>query len=393
MLSLRFGRVVGAAAVFGFVCGRLVSAELEPVGQGPFRVASTHLEVTPSADVAMYDFLNGKRTAGKTTYLTSILPHPEAVPTVSLTVPRDGVFDAHAGTNMPLVLLVFYPTAANNPRPDYAFPYQETGDALIPHMQRPGEKPLLADPAAKYPLLILSGGYNTHGLWHIEQLKLLASHGYIVADMFHGDGRGASYHANMALRSLGLRATLDFMLQHSDFANVIDPARIGAIGHSAGGHTILAAMGGTDPSGKIPSFADPRIKAGFGLVPATGGSFGMWPFNVDAWLFGKDRSGLRRVRSPFLAVYAEKDKNVPRDGVEAAVRQMGGPATAVMLDGETHALSPATVSDHSTWQLLFFDAWLRDDASARRRLATGTSVRGGVNDRKTIERGAPGVAR
>lgn len=115
-----------------------MGVELEPIGQGPFAVASTNLEVTPRPDVPMVDFLNGKVTAKETTYLTDILTHPEAVPTLSIGVPGDAVFDAHAGTHMPLVLVIFYPTAPDNPRPDYAFPYKETGDALIPHMQRPG---------------------------------------------------------------------------------------------------------------------------------------------------------------------------------------------------------------------------------------------------------------
>ena len=379
---------VAALALFA-ASTRLVSVELESIGQGSFAVASTHLAVTPPADVPMYNFLNGKRTANETTYLTSILTNPEAVPTLSIDVPDNPVFGPHAQTKIPLVLVIFYPTSSDNPRPDYAFPYKETGDALIPHMQRPGEKPILADPAAKYPLIILSGGYNTHALWHLEHLKLLASHGYIVADMFHGDGRGAAFHANMALRSLHMRATIDFLLDHSDFANAIDAERIGAIGHSAGGHTVLAALGGIDPSGKFPAAADPRIKAAFALGPSTGGGFAMGPFKLGFWPFGTNRAGLRQIRAPFFAVYGEKDRSVLPDGVETAVRQIAGPATALMLDGETHSFSNATISDYSTWQILFFDAWLRDDANARRQLETGTSIRGGVNDHKTIEHGGP----
>jgi pimeloyl-ACP methyl ester carboxylesterase len=382
-----------AVAMAGLLvaCTRLLGVELEPIAQGPFAVASTHLAVTPRSDVPMFDFLNGKRARKEATYLTSILTHPEAVPTLSVNVPDDAVFGAHAHTTMPLVLVIFYPTSSDNPRPDYAFPYKETGDALIPHMQRPGEKPILADPAAKYPVIVLSGGYNTHALWHLEHLKLLASHGYIVADMFHGDGRGAAFHANMALRSLHMRATIDFLLEHSDFANAIDAERIGAVGHSAGGHTVLAALGGIDPSGKFPAAADPRIKAGFTLGPSTGGGFAMGPFKLGFWPFGTNRAGLRQVRAPFFAVYGEKDRSVLPDGVETAVRQIAGPATALMLDGETHSFSNATISDYSTWQILFFDAWLRNNATARRQLETGTSVRGGVNDHKTIEHGAVSV--
>ncbi len=360
-----------------------------PVAPGPFTVGSTNLEVSPRAGVPMFDFLNGKATAKGIVYLTDILTHPEAVSTLQISVPGDAkLFGAQAGTRIPLVLFVLYPTTKDNPRPGYEFPYKDTGDKMFPHMQQPGEKPIFADPAAKYPLIVISGGYNTHGLWHLEHMKVLAAHGYIVVDMFHGDGRGAPFTGNMALRSIELRATVDFILQHADFAGAIDPERIGVAGQSAGGHTILSAMGGIDPAGRMPHAADTRIKAGFGLVPFMGGSFGFWPFNMDAWLFGEDYAGLRSVHVPFFAVYGGKDSNVPPGGVEAGVREMAGPAAAVMLDGETHRLSDAANSDVYTWEILFFDAWLRGDAGARRLLETGTSVRGGVNDHKTIEHGA-----
>jgi hypothetical protein len=59
-----------------------------------------------------------------------------------------------------------------------------------------------------------------------------------------------------------------------------------------------------------------------------------------------------------------------------------------MLDGETHDLSNSTTSDVNTWEVLFFDAWLRDDSNARQLLEAGTSVRGGVHDHRTIQHGA-----
>lgn len=369
---------------------QLLSAELEPIQPGPFAVACTNLEVTPRDGVPMFDFLNGKTSSSGTVYLTDILAHPEAVPTLQVEVPHDVKrFGKQAGTRIPLVLLIVYPTTRENPRPNYPYPYKETGDALFTHMQRPGEKPLLADTAAKYPLIIHSGGYNTHGLWHLWRMKELAAHGYIVVDMFHGDGRGANFGSNLALRSIELRATLDYVLQHSDFAALVDADRIGAAGDSAGGHTVAAALGGIDPSGRIPEGVEPRIKAAVGLVPFLGNSFGFWPFKTDGWYFGEDHAGLRRVQKPFLAIYAEKDVNVPPAGVMAGVHAMTGPATAIRLDGETHLVSNAANSDIRTWEVLFFDAWLRDDATARQKLKSGTSIRGGVNDHKTFQHEAP----
>lgn len=370
-------------------------AEIVPVEAGPFAVATTNLEVQPQADAkAMFAFLNGARTADRTPYLTDILVHPDAVPTVQLDVPADAAhYGAFAGQRVPLVLLVVYPTPRDNPRPDYVFPYTETGDRTFTHMQRPGERPLLADPAAKYPLIVLSGGYNTHGLWHLFHLKQLAAHGYIVVDLFHGDGRSQSFAANLALRGLAVRAALDHVLRDPDFGPAIDPARIGASGESAGAHTVLAALGGIDPSGRVPALADPRVKAAVGVVPFMGASFGMWPFKVDAWHFGEDHAGLRDVRRPFLALYGGKDVNVAPAGVEAGVRALGGPALAVRLDDETHSLTEPAHRDVRTWELLFFNAWLRDDAAARRQLEEGTTVTDGTRDRVTYRNATSGPAR
>src|SRR5688572_6260098 len=292
-----------AALVSLVLCPWAVGVELAPIPAGPFAVATTNLEVRPQADArAMFDFLNGKASSGGTKYLTDILVHADAVPTLRVAVPDDRKrYGAAAGTQLPLVLLVVYPTTRDNPRVDYLYPYTETGDARFTHMQQPGDKPVFADAAAKYPLVIYSGGYNTHGLWHLSHLKALAAHGYIVVDMFHGDGRSNDFGANLALRSLQLRATLDFVLNHPDFAAAIDADRIGAEGASGGAHTVLAAMGGIDPAGRIPEGTDPRIKAGFGLVPFMGGAMGIWPFKLDFWFFGADHAGLHRVQRPFFA--------------------------------------------------------------------------------------------
>lgn len=389
MLRLRLCRAVGALFFLLAALTSLAAAELNPIGPGPYAVGSTNLAAEPRSVVPMADLLNGQVIAGHTVYLTDVLTHPKDVPTVTITVPdRPGLFGAQAGTRLPTVLCILYPTPRDNPRPDYAFPFSDTGDNVLPHMQRAGERPLFADPGTRHPLIVVSGGYMTNPLWHLDHLKLLASHGYIVADIAHGDGRGNSLAGNLALRGLELRATIDWLLHDPNFGPAIDAGRIGAAGQSAGGYTVLAAMGGVDPSGRIPPLADPRIKAGFGLVPFMGGTGGFWPFRVDLWFFGKDHAGLRPVRAPFLAVYGAKDRNIPPAGIEEGVRALSGPATAVELDGQTHSLSEAAKRDAYTWELLFFDAWLRGDAAARHKLESGTSVRGGVHDHKTIQHGA-----
>lgn len=377
--------VVLATALAGAV-GR--SVEVAPAAPGPLAVATTNLEVRPQADAkAMFAYLNGSRGDAGLRYVTDIFVHPEAVPLTHIEVPPDARrYGRLAGMRMPLALLIVYPTTRDNARPDHEFPYSETGDRTLPRMQRPGEKPVFADAAAKYPLIVVSGGYNTHALWHLTHLKELAAQGYIVVDPLHGDGRGGDFAGNLSLRGLALRAAIDHVLGDPDFGPVIDASRIGATGESAGAHTVLAALGGVDPSGRVPAAADPRVRAAVGVVPFMGGSFGVWPFRVDAWHFGADHAGLRGVRRPFLALYGGRDTNVPPESVEAGVRALAGPVLAVRLEDEAHLLSAAAQRDVRAWESLFFAAWLRDDPDARRRWEEAGAMPGGVSDRVTHRR-------
>lgn len=74
-------------------------------------------------------------------------------------------------------------------------------------------------------------------------------------------------------------------------------------------------------------------------------------------------------------------------------RALGGPTLAVRLDDEAHLLTDAAHRDIRTWKLLFFNAWLRDDAAARRQLEEGTTVTGGTSDRVTYRSAANAAAR
>ncbi|RYG39060.1 MAG: hypothetical protein EON93_00755 [Burkholderiales bacterium] len=351
------------------------AAEIAAFAPGPHAVGSTNLQVTPPKDRPVIDYLNGSKDGA---YLPAILTHPPAVPQLQVTVPASAPgAGAFGGKPQPMVLHILYPTPASNPRPDYAFPYKDTGDAVVPHMQGPADKPLLADPAAKYPLIVYSGGYNTHGLWHLAHLKGLASHGYIVVNLFHGDARAPGYVESVALRQAGVRAALDFMLKDPVLGPAIDPSRIGASGASAGGLTVLAMLGGVEPKFPAHNPRDPRIKAGFGLVPFMGTSFGIWPFQTDAWHLGRDFEGLAAVKTPFFAVYADQDKSVSPDSVRAGVRRVRGPVWAVELPGEGHLLSPAAEREAYSWELTFFDAYLRDNAEAKAKLVLSTKISGG----------------
>ncbi len=337
----------------------------------------------PASAAPMEHYLVGRWQPQGSLYLDQLISDRKASLVIDVKVPEDWPYAGRlAGLSLPVVLTVLYPTPADNPRPEYTFP-EEHGWYRLPHMQRPGEAPLFADERARYPLIVHSGGQNTHGLWHLWKLRHLASHGYIVVDVYHGDGRTPGGSELFALRSLAVRAALDHVLAHPHYAGHIDAQRIGATGSSAGGLTVLTLLGGRNPARPGLSLADERIKAGFGTVPFAGfgmaaaRDMGLPPGGTpNFWNFGFDFAGLAAAKRPWFAVSGELDRNVPAADVLAAARAMGGPAWVVEMKGQTHGLNEAADAEARGWEAAFFDAHLRDDAVARALLRSGATPAG-----------------
>ena len=352
------------------------ATEIEPIGRGDFELGSSNMELVDKFPNPLIDYLKGK-SARTPIYIASILARPETALVTQVKVPDNReIYGSYAGSGISLALYIVYPTTKDNPRASYKFPYKDTGDNVFPHMQRPGEKPIFADSSVKYPVIFYSHGYEAHGLWDLERIKYLASHGFIVVSIFHGDGR-FGFFDSFPLRPLLLKSAMDFVLSHPDFSPAIDMSRVGVSGSSMGGYTILAAMGGRADKNQTCQ-PDVRIKAGFGLVPFTG-AFWRHPF-------GRDRSGLNGVTIPFMAICAEKDKSVPLETVLESLGQMSGTRSALCLANEEHLLSKSVWPDVNTWELLFFNAWLRNDAEARACIYGDKSVRGGGVETKIYQR-------
>ena len=103
--------------------------------------------------------------------------------------------------------------------------------------------------AGRYGLILLSHGTGGGRLNHRETAIRLAEGGYIVAAPEHAgdswrDGRFSGTSENWRRRPRQLSAVLDRVLSDAEFGPHIDPARIGAVGHSAGGYSVLALIGG-----------------------------------------------------------------------------------------------------------------------------------------------------
>ena len=163
----------------------------------------------------------------------------------------------------------------------------------------------------QYGLILLSHGTGGGRLNHRDTAIRLAEGGYIVAAPEHAgdswrDDRFSGTAENWRRRPRQLSAVLDRLLGDTEFGPRIDAERIGAVGHSAGGYSVLALIGGRAdmvvlarhctqrrdedaefcgygrPGGQddlpMPDLSDPRVSAVVAVAPV-GALFGEGAFS------------------------------------------------------------------------------------------------------------------
>jgi|GEM_PF-2995085 hypothetical protein len=380
-MHLHLSLLSRALAAIAFITPSLGAVSIAPITSGPYPLGSTNFEVSSLTTAEMEKCLIGSYSTTADIYISDVLLHRSDCPEITLDLPNNSsAFGRHAGKRVNYVAYILYPTTDDNPRPDYVFPYTNTGDSTFPHMQRAGEAPILRDKNVRYPLIVFSHGYTAHGLWDLAHMKVLASQGFIVAVLQHGDGRNY-FQACMYERPLAIMRFLDYLLAHPVFGPAIDRERIGMSGSSLGGYTTLAVVGGGCFGSSLVA-TDKRFRAAFGHVPLVGGSGSVRPF-------GTDYSALANVKCPFFAVYAEKDTSVPKVTVEAALPKLQGQTAAVLFAGEQHLLSSAGYVEAQTYEALYFKAWLCDDEEAMALLYGTMNIEGGVTDTRTYQKLVP----
>lgn len=147
-----------------------------------------------------------------------------------------GYLSLTAGGDPPVPVSVWYPTTVPE-TPFRSGPFatiNATRDAPI----APG----------KHRLVVISHGTQGSDLGHRDLAELLARHGIVVAAPRHlGDSydqpQGQGTDVQFIGRPWQIAATLDAALADPRLAPVIDPARIGMAGFSAGGYTTLVIAG------------------------------------------------------------------------------------------------------------------------------------------------------
>ncbi len=137
---------------------------------------------------------------------------------------------------------------------------QWIGPRIVPFFSTGSAAPDAAPaPGPLRPLILLSHGNGGRA----DQLAwlgtALAAHGFVAVAVNHpGNNALAEYTVEGSslwwLRAVDLGAVIDAMLADKTFGGLIDPARIGAAGHSLGGYSVLTAAGGISDPSRLQAF-------------------------------------------------------------------------------------------------------------------------------------------
>ena len=273
-----------------------------------------------------------------------------------ITFPKLGMASGQVSRrNREVSIRLWYPASARAGSVPIAYQHRMEPPAMEPFsLEFTGASFEDAPPASaeRYPLVVLSHGFNG---WSEQMSNLgehLASHGYVVASIDHGEMpiEGVtdflySFSLVLAQRAQDQRQVIDRLIGKSaaplgsaalnaDLTELIDPAKIALIGYSMGGFGALgvasAAYDTKDgPVANLPSDVhdemrrlqetstadEARISALVTLAP--------WGGQSDNRVFTK--SGLAAVNTPTLVIGgSEDDVSNYEDGIRWIFNQLTG---------------------------------------------------------------------
>lgn len=259
--------------------------------------------------------------------------------------------DSHYGERT-LTLAVFYPATVDEAADPYVLPFFVGLKLYKAAPMAPGVE--------KRPLVMFSHGRGSNPLYYAWFAQELASHGYIVAGLYHW--RANTYDTTVAYlanklwqRPVDVALAIDFLLADPFWGKHIDKDRIGVAGHSQGGFTALWLGGAKVNRDKYLTFqqgwrnnqaipehlrdelpldvspaldvADRRVKAVFAMAPGIIKAFGM------------DEDGLKQLGVPaYITVGASDTQTPPKDNAVFAAEHIPGATLAIIPGNVDHEI-------------------------------------------------------
>lgn len=164
-------------------------------------------------------------------------------------------YDWRGARTQALRAMIWYPAAA-----DAREEPQWIGPRIVPFFSA-GSAARDAEPAPgpRRPLILLSHGFAGAASDLAWFGAALAARGFIALAVNHPgtnglEDRTVEGYSLMWLRASDLSAAIDALRDDKTFSNRIDPARIGATGHSLGGYTVIVVAGGTTDPALVQAF-------------------------------------------------------------------------------------------------------------------------------------------
>jgi predicted dienelactone hydrolase len=234
----------------------------------------------------------------------------------------------------PLNYMLIYPAA-----PDLAATPFKVFLSTKLHLYK--DAPIVSD-GLKHPLVVFSHGAGGNGSGYAWFGEYLASHGYLVAMVYHYrantfDSSALYVRNRLWQRPHDVSLDITHLLGNKDWGPHIDPNQIGVAGHSQGGFTalwlggatvnpdlFLAYQRGWKNNQVVPAYLreqmqidaeravdvrDDRVKAAFAMAPG------------DVQGFGMGESGLRQMTIPaYIIVGAADTATPPKENAEFAAK-------------------------------------------------------------------------
>jgi predicted dienelactone hydrolase len=320
--------------------------------------------------------------------LAQLGPFGVGVRTLTLVQPgQDDVlaFDAASGAapkrDRKLDVDLWYPAevAADAVPETYAGSLTAEPPATPTHFTIPGIAVRGAPPAAgRFPLVIVSHGYDNETVALSWLTENLASKGYVVAAIRHRDPPitdRTKVAEPLLRRPLDIAFVARSLQRKLADEGRIDPTRTALIGYSMGGYGVLtAAGGGLDPQAPLMQMIPGALMAPYARGGALGDSLhvaavkavvAISPAGGSLHAWGTD--GLRSISAPLLLIAGDRDGTVDyRSGARAFFDMATGSNRYLLtfLGGGHHiGLGPAPeeMRQH-LWDLDWFEdpVWRKD---------------------------------